>query len=156
MKGPTIIFHFYWELITIWALLVQRNLQIQKIILWKRWKYFLLLRDVASRSNAEIDNLITHISFYLFIFYLLPKKTQTDYTKILKADRKRKKAISEAKKATKEAINIGLKRKHEEAKQSGPYLIKLNKLFISLYYIIDKFKAKSEHSISNVATVFHL
>ena len=49
-----------------------------------------------------------------------------------------------------------MKRKREESKKGGPYLIKLNKLFISLYYIIDKFKAKSEHSISNVATVFHL
>ena len=45
-----------------------------------------------------------------------------------------------------------MKRKREEAKQGGPYLIKLNKLFISLYYIIDKFKAKSEYSTPNVAT----
>ena len=82
----------------------------------------------------------------------MPKNTLTVSKNILKADRKRKKAISEAKKAAKEAINIGLKRNREEAKQGGPYLIKLNKLFISLYYIIDKFKAKSEYSTPNVAT----
>ena len=105
---------------------------------------------------SVIDNLITYISFYFNILYLLPKKTQTNYTKILKATRKRVKAITVAKKATKEAVKIGLKRKPEEAKQVGPYLININKLFISFYYIIDKFKAKSEHSISNVATVFHL
>ena len=80
---------------------------------------------------SVIDNLITYISFYFIIFYLLPKKTQTDYTKILKADRKRKKAISEAKKATKEAVKIGLKRKPEEAKQGGPYLINFNKAAFS-------------------------
>ena len=44
------------------------------------------------------------------------------------------------------------KEKYEEAKQGGPYLIKLNKLFISLYYIIDKFKAKSELSTLDVTT----
>ena len=86
----------------------------------------------------------------------MPKKTLTVSKKILKADRKDKKAISEAKKATKEVINIGLKRKYKEAKHGGPYLIRLNKLFISFYYIIDKFKAKSEHSTPNVATVFYL
>ena len=82
----------------------------------------------------------------------MPKKSRTISKKILKADRKRKKAISEAKKAFKEAINIGLKRKREEAKQGGPYLIKLNKLFTSLYYIIDKFTAKSELSTLDVTT----
>jgi hypothetical protein len=57
----------------------------------------------------------------------LPKKTLTVSKKIFKADRKRKKDIFEAKKATNEAKKINLKRKHEEAREGTPYLIKLNK-----------------------------
>jgi hypothetical protein len=61
-------------------------------------------------------------------------------------------AIWNAKKATNEAKKINLKRKHEEAREGAPYLIKLNEKFISFYNIIDKFLAKSEHLTPNVAT----
>jgi hypothetical protein len=82
----------------------------------------------------------------------LPKKSATVCQKIFKVKRKRAKEDFEAKKATNEAIKIELKRKRDEAREGAPYLIKLNKYFISFFYIIDKFLAKSEHSTPNVAT----
>jgi len=57
----------------------------------------------------------------------LPKKSATVCQKIFKVKRKRAKADFEAKKATNEAKKINLKRKHEEAREGAPYLIKLNK-----------------------------
>ena len=122
----------------------------------KEVKIFFFIKRCSAclkRTSREFNYL-----YFLLLYYFLSvaKKISNCLQENTLGRRKRKKAASEAKKVTKEAINIGLKRKREEAKQGGPYLIKLNKLFISLYYIIDKYKAKSEYSTPNVAIVFHL
>ena len=53
----------------------------------KEVKIFFFI-DFARRLTSVIDNLIIHISFYFIIFYMLPKKTQTDYTKYLRPTQK--------------------------------------------------------------------
>ena len=71
---------------------------------------------------------------------------------ILIEDRLRVAALHEAKKAAKEAINIGLKQIYKEAKQGAPYLIKFNLLFISFLNILDKFQKKCKISTPIEAT----
>ena len=63
-----------------------------------------------------------YLNFLLLYYFLsVAKKISNRLQKNTLGRRKRKKAISEAKKAFKETEKIRLKRKYEEAKQGGPY-----------------------------------